>query len=113
MRKRQRHVSLATKAKGMFDEEQKKEKDRIPKKSPEGFRLPTTTWVAWIIILGSLVALMLVQRRLGAPDVTLSQYDFFQKFQSNMIVSATINFNPQTAPLTEISGKYYKTPRYK
>jgi cell division protease FtsH len=56
---------------------------------------------------------MVVQHRLGTPDTVLSQYDFFQKFQSNSIVSATVNFNPQTAPLTEISGTYYKTDKDK
>jgi len=93
----------------MFDEDQKKENGRGPKKAPDGFRFPPTAWITWIVILGSFIALMLVQHRLGTPDAVLSQYDFFQKFQSNMIVSATINFNPQTAPLTEISGTYYKT----
>jgi cell division protease FtsH len=97
----------------MSDKDQKKENDRGPKKSPEGFRLPAMTWIAWIVILGSFITLMLVQRRLATPDTVLSQYDFFQKFQSNSIVSATVNFNPQTAPLTEISGTYYKTDKDK
>ena len=71
--------------------------------------MPTTTLVAWIAIIGGITALMLLQHRLGAPDGNLSQHAFFQKFQSNQIASATINFNPQTAPLTEIDGSYYKT----
>ncbi len=96
----------------MFDEDPKKENDHGQKKPPQGsFRFPPTAWITWIIIIGAGVVLMLAQRRLGTPDVTLSQYDFFQKFQSNLIVSATINFNPQTAPLTEISGTYYKTDK--
>jgi cell division protease FtsH len=97
----------------MFDEDQKKGNDRGPKKPPDGFRFPPTAWITWIIILGSFIALMVVQHRLGTPDTVLSQYDFFQKFQSNSIVSATVNFNPQTAPLTEISGTYYKTDKDK
>ena len=95
----------------MFDEEQKKDTSHGPKKPPGGFKLPTMTWIAWIIILGGMVVLMLAQRRLATPDTVLSQYDFFQKFQSNMIVSAAINFNPQTAPLTEISGTFYTTDK--
>jgi cell division protease FtsH len=97
----------------MFDDDlnQNSRNERGPKKPPGGFKVPTTTWVAWIAIIGGIMALMLVQRRLGAPEGTLSQYDFFQKFQSNQIAYATISFNPQTAPLTEITGAYFKTDR--
>ena len=94
----------------MFDEEQNKDKegDRGSKKPAGGFKLPPTTWVAWIAIIGSIVALMLLRDHMATQVGNLTQYDFFQKFQSNLIAQATINFNPQTSPLTEITGSYYQ-----
>ena len=47
----------------MFDEDQNKG-DRGPKKPPEGgFKFPPMAWGMWIIILGSLIALMVVKNR--------------------------------------------------
>src|SRR3974377_935769 len=93
----------------MFGEDQNKDNDRGPKKPQGGFRLPPTTWVAWIAIIGSIVALMLLKDHMNSQVGTLSQADFFRKFQSNLIAHATVSFNPQTAPLTEITGSYYQT----
>ncbi len=96
----------------MFGEDQNnKENDRGQKKPPGGFKLPPTTWVAWIAIIGSIVALMLLRDRMSTQVGNLSQYEFFQKFQSNLISQATVSFNPQTAPLTEITGSYYATDK--
>ena len=97
----------------MFDEDQNKDKegDRGPKKPAGGFKLPPTTWVAWIAIIGSIVAVMLLRDHMATQVGNLSQYDFFQKFQSNQIAQATVNFNPQTSPLTEITGSYYQTDK--
>src|SRR5215472_16455656 len=92
----------------MFGEDQNKDNERGPKKPQGGFRLPPTTWVAWIAIIGSIVALMLLRDHMSTQGVNLSQADFFKKFQSNLIAGATISFNPQTAPLTEITGSYYQ-----
>ncbi|MGA2029990.1 MAG: ATP-dependent zinc metalloprotease FtsH [Verrucomicrobiota bacterium] len=41
----------------------------------------------------------------------LSQYDFLQKFHTNLIAHATIDYNQQTLPLTQIEGTYYKTDK--
>ena len=95
----------------MFGEDQNKDNDRGSKKSQGGFRLPPTTWVAWIAIIGSIVALMLLKDHYSTPVGTLSQADFFKKFQSNLIAQATVSFNPQTAPLTEITGFYFQTDK--
>ncbi len=65
----------------MFDEDQNnKENDRGHKKPPGGFKLPPTTWVAWIAIIGSIVALMLVQDRMTTQAGTAVSRGFFQKF---------------------------------
>ena len=80
----------------MFDEDQNKKKGDDPKKPPGGFKVPSVTWLAWIAIIGSIGALMLVHNRMGAPDSTLKQADFFQKYESNQIAQATINYNLQS-----------------
>ena len=96
----------------MFGEDQNKDNDRGPKKPPGGFKLPPTTWVAWIAIIGSIVALMLLKNHMAtAGRHVVSQAEFFKMFQSNLIAQATVSFNPQTAPLTEITGSYYQTDK--
>ena len=95
----------------MFDEDQNKKKGDDPKKPPGGFKVPSATWLAWIAIIGSIGALMLVKGRMGAPDSTLKQADFFQKYESNQIAQATINYNLQSGNLIEIVGTYYGTEK--
>jgi cell division protease FtsH len=95
----------------MFDEDQNKD-DRGPKKPPQGgFGMPTATWIAWIVIIGSLLAFLVMKNRVVAPNGTLAEPEFLQKFESNQIVSAVISYNPQSAPLTQITGKYYKVDK--
>ena len=95
----------------MFDEDQNKKKGDDPKKPPGGFKVPSATWLAWIAIIGSIGALMLVHNRMGAPDSTLKQAVFFQKYESNQIAQATINYNLQSGNLIEIVGTYYGTEK--
>jgi cell division protease FtsH len=53
---------------------------------------------------------MLVHNRvIGSQTGAITEPDFLQKFASNQIVSAVISYNPQTLPLTQITGSYYKT----
>jgi cell division protease FtsH len=102
---------LAIKAKDMSDEDQKNSDNRDSKKPPGGFKVPSASWLAWIAIIGSIGALMLVKGRMGAPDSTLKQADFFQKYESNQIAQATINYNLQSGNLIEIVGTYYETEK--
>ena len=99
------------KGKMMFDEDQNRKNGDDPKKPPGGFKVPSATWLAWIAIIGSIVALMLLHNRMGAQNSTLSQADFFQKYESNQIAQATINYNLQSGNLIEIVGTYYKTEK--
>src|SRR5476651_765903 len=95
----------------MFDEDDKKKDNK--KKPPGGFNVPTFTWVAWIAIIGSIVALMLVRQRMTpTPGVTMSEAVFLQKFDSNQISRAVITYNPSMAgsPIT-ITGKYFQTDK--
>jgi cell division protease FtsH len=95
----------------MFDEDQNQGNGsgRGPQKPPGGIKVPTTTWLAWIVIIGSIAALMLVHNRMSTTPGQISQPDFLLKFESNQLASAVISYNPQSAPLTQITGKYYKT----
>ena len=68
-------------------------------------------WGMWIIILGSLIALMVVKNRVMTPNGTLPEPEFLQKFEANQIANAVISYNPQSSPLTQITGKYYKTDK--
>ena len=95
----------------MFDDDDKKKDDK--KKPPGGFNIPTFTWVAWIAIIGTIVALMLVKQRYATPTgATLTEAAFLQKFESNQIAHATITYNPSMAgsPIT-ITGKFIETDK--
>jgi cell division protease FtsH len=96
----------------MFDDDQNLKGDnREPKKPPGGMKVPSGTWLAWIAIIGSLGALMLLHKQMGAQSSPLSQNDFFQKYHSNQIAQATINYNLQSGNLIEIVGTYFKTDK--
>jgi len=93
------------------DQNQKGGDNREPKKTPGGFKVPPATWLAWIAIIGSITALMLIHNRIGTPSGMITEPEFLLKFESNQIASAVISYNPQSAPLTQITGKYYKTDK--
>jgi cell division protease FtsH len=96
----------------MFDENDNKKDDRGQKKPPGGLNMPPFTWVAWIVILGALVALMVVRGHLTPQSgVTLEESDFFQKFSSNQISSATITYNPTMGGAVTISGKFFEADK--
>ena len=70
-------------------------------------KVPAFTWIAWIAIIGSIAALLVLRKQIGtppAPPISLSE--FLGKFQSNQISHFVINYNPASFPLTEISGQY-------
>jgi cell division protease FtsH len=51
---------------------------------------------------------MLFKDRMDSPGEFVNQYKFQQLVESNQIVQATINYNPQSPDLREITGKYWK-----
>jgi len=70
-------------------------------------KVPAFTWIAWIAIIGSIVALMFLRNHIATqPGTILTQPEFLAKFQSNQISHFVISYNPQTFPLSEISGRY-------
>jgi cell division protease FtsH len=91
----------------MSDDNKSSGDDKNPKKGGE-FRVPPRTWVVWIGIFGVIVLLMLFKDRMEPPGDLLSQPHFQQVVESNQIVQATINYNPQSSDLREVTGKYRK-----
>ncbi len=91
----------------MADDNKKQDNDKSGKKIGE-FRLQPRTWLVWVIIIGGIVLLVTMKDRLDVPRAPLSQYEFFQKVDSNLVASASINYGAQSA-LTEIVGSYYRT----
>ncbi len=91
----------------MSDENRSNEEDRNSKKGE--FKVPPRTWIVWIAILGGIILLMLLRDRMETQGEVLSPYRFQQLVESNQVVSAIINYNPQNIALTEVTGKYFKT----
>ena len=76
------------------------------KKSGE-FRVPPRAWILWIAILGSIPLLMFFKNTTETNIKTLSQYEFTQMVDSNLIVKADVNYDIQSPMLNVIVGKYY------
>ena len=91
----------------MSDDNKHREDDKNPKKGGE-FKVPPRTMVVWIAIIGGITLLMLFKDRMDSPGEFVNQYKFQQLVESNQIVQATINYNPQSPDLREITGKYWK-----
>jgi cell division protease FtsH len=91
----------------MSDDNKNRDNDKTPKKGGE-FRVPPRTMVVWIAILGGITLLMLFKDRMESPGEVVKQPKFMQLVESNQIVQATINYNPQGSYLREITGKYLK-----
>jgi cell division protease FtsH len=86
------------------------QKDNKKKSGGNGFNnIPVFTLLAWAAIIAATVGLFMVKKNFTAPAAQLSQADFLNKFASNQIVHASINFNAQSSPLTPISGEYSET----
>src|SRR5437764_9426211 len=83
----------------MSDENKYHDDEKTPKKGGE-FRVPPRTWIVWIAIFGGIILLMLFRERMESQGEPLSQYQFFQKVDSNQIVKAVINYSPQSPYLT-------------
>jgi len=92
----------------MADDNRNSSEEKSPKRGGD-FRVPPRTWVVWIAIIGGILVLMMMKDKMDPPAAPISQYEFFRKLDSNQIASATINYSAQSAFLTEITGKYYKT----
>jgi cell division protease FtsH len=89
----------------MAEDNKYSDDDKNPKKGGE-FRVPPRTWIVWIAIFGGIILLMLFKEKMEAPGLPLTQYQFQQLVESNLIVKATVNYSPQNPSLNEIVGTY-------
>ena len=91
-------------------EDDSNQKDNKKKPGSGSFNnIPVFTLLAWAAIIAATVGLFMVKKTYTAPTAQLSQADFLNKFASNQIVHASINFNAQSSPLTPIAGEYLET----
>jgi cell division protease FtsH len=100
----------------MADEQPNKKGGDGQKKPPGNFDFPVSTWLVWILIIGSIVALALVHQRMQTPSSQIiSSDDFSQKFDQGLIAHANIEYSPQSAypnmTFNDITGTYYKTDK--
>jgi cell division protease FtsH len=93
----------------MADKNKMDEGDPGQKRNAE-FKMPPRAMLLWLTILCGVLLLMYFRERLESPAQVLSQYDFMQKVDSNLIAKASINYNPQS-PLTEVTGTYYQADK--
>lgn len=93
----------------MFDEDSNPKEGGAPKRPPGGGmnKVSTFTLLAWVGIIGAILALVMMKSRLSTPPVELSQGEFFQLFASNQIAHAMIDVGGQNSVLTPITGDMY------
>ena len=94
----------------MLDDDSNSKDSGAKKKPPgNGFNKANSfTLLAWAAIIALTVGLFTMRNHISTPTVTLSQSDFLDKFASNQIAHATINFNAQSSPLTPITGEFFE-----
>jgi cell division protease FtsH len=97
----------------MFDDNlnQRNSNNRGPQKPSGGFNLPAFTWIAWIGIVAGIAALMYFYNHKMSEPNPMSEPDFLRKFDAGLIAHATVSYNPQTLPVVQITGTYYKTDK--
>ncbi|HXI72962.1 MAG TPA: ATP-dependent zinc metalloprotease FtsH [Verrucomicrobiae bacterium] len=99
----------------MSDEDKNKMGGDGQKKPPGNFQFPVSTWLVWILIIGSIVGLALLHNRINTPTNQITEADFFQKVDADLIAKGTIDYVPQSAypnaTFNDITGFYYKTDK--
>jgi cell division protease FtsH len=89
-------------------DDNKNRPDGSGKKNGE-FKAPPRSWLLWIALIGAVPLLMFFKSNSTTQGETLSQIQFIQKVESNLIAKGLIIYDPQSPYLHEIRGKYYAT----
>src|SRR6185369_123413 len=87
--------------------EENRPKDDGGKKGTE-FRVPPRTYILWIAILGAIPLLMIFRNAGPAQADRLSQIQFQQLVDSNLVTKGLIIYDPQSAWIHEVQGEYRK-----
>ena len=89
-------------------------KDSGGQKKPPGNsfnKIPVFTLLAWAGIIAAAAVLFLMRQHIAVPATEIKQSEFFDKFASNQVVSATVVVNQTTLPLAEVTGSYLATDK--
>ncbi|MBI3852356.1 MAG: ATP-dependent zinc metalloprotease FtsH [Verrucomicrobia bacterium] len=72
------------------------------------FRIPPRTWIIWSAIISSILLILLFKDRYDTAGQVLTQYQFTQLVNSNLITKAYVSCDVQNPlqSLFQISGKY-------
>jgi cell division protease FtsH len=73
------------------------------------FKVPPRTYLLWIAIVLAIPLLMIFRNNSGSQAEQLTQTQFIEKVESNLITKGTIIYDPQSPYLHEVRGKYAKT----
>src|SRR5688500_78578 len=73
------------------------------------FKVPPRTYLLWIAIVLAIPLLMIFRNNIGCPAEVVTQTQFVEKFETNLISKGTIIYDPQSPYLHEIRGKYIRT----
>ena len=72
-------------------------------------RVPPRNWLLWILILGAIPLLMLLQKNKNATYQTIKRPQLMSLLTNDLIFSGEIHYSPQASLLSEIIGKASKT----
>jgi cell division protease FtsH len=72
------------------------------------FKMPSRNWVVWIVIVLCVILVVLFHNQLEPQGEVLSQHQFQELVDKDLVESATIKFNAQSPYSKDIIGKYYK-----
>lgn len=92
----------------MADDNKINDGDKNIRKMGAGKMQPGTIMVWGAIIVIMVLLFSMKEKFSQTPPTPLTQYDFIQKVNSNLIASAQINYGSTASYLTEIRGSYFE-----
>ena len=92
----------------MADDNKNNDGDKNIRKMGAGKMQPGTIMVWGAIIVIMVLLFSMKEKFSQTPPTPLTQYDFIQKVNSNLIASAQINYGSTASYLTEIRGSYFE-----
>jgi cell division protease FtsH len=93
----------------MADDNKQNDKDKNSNKGSGEFRVPPRTWIVWVAIIASIVALVMFRGKLEPTGEDLNPQKFLELVDSNLIAAVSLNYSPASGPVAIIEGTYYKT----
>ena len=93
----------------MADDNKQNDKDKNPNKGGGEFRVPPRTWIVWVAIIASIVALVMFRGKLEPAGDELNPQKFLELVDSNLVAAVSLNYSAGQGPVAVIEGTYYKT----